>query len=310
MLTPHRLVRTRLRHRQCLVDVAGTRCALLRTGRAMALAGAASAGLVSAGTVSWIWTSMVALPVTRSVRALPRACSMVEQVPAATWSWARRSMAAQAVAASSLGKVPCHSSTPGSATQRRSPVALRARLARSRTRSGEIRSSRTRVRRRSVAASSPKCAAEGGDDGVGDVGGGDLELEGDDGGPVPVELPGRHRLVQTVQAAGLRGVAVLGRDRDPPCGQAHRGLDAPLRLGVRGAENGGDEVGGVQGHPPGAVHGLAQGAVLTPGALASGGFGDRGVLHRGEGVDQRLAGTGELEPVLAVTSELVRPARR
>ena len=81
-----------------------------------------------AGTVSTTWTSMVALPVTRSVRALPRACSMLVQVPAATRSWARRSMAAQAVAASSLGKVPCHSSTPGSATQRRSPVCGAGRL--------------------------------------------------------------------------------------------------------------------------------------------------------------------------------------
>ena len=112
---------------------------------------------VSAGTVRTTCTSTVALPVTRSVRALPRACSTFEQVPAATRSWARRSIAAHAAAASSLGKVPCHSSTPGSATQRRSPVEALAFFARSRTRSGEMRLSSTRVRRRRPGASSSKC---------------------------------------------------------------------------------------------------------------------------------------------------------
>ena len=207
-------------------------------------------------------------------------------------------MAAQAVAASSLGKVPCHSSTPGSATHRRSPVLARAVVARSRTRSGEMRSSSTRVRRRRVAASSPRWRVECGDDGVGDVGGCDFELERDDAGAVAVELPGRHRLVQPAQPAGLGQVTVVGRHRDPARGQAHGLLDAALRLGVRGPDHRGDQVGRVEGDPAGCVHCLAEGAVLAPDALAAGGLRDRGVLHRGEGVDQRLAVADDAEPLV------------
>ena len=58
-------------------------------------------------------------------------------------------------------------------------------------------------------------AVECGDDGVGDVGGCDFELERDDTGAVGVELPGRHRLVQPAQPARLGQVTVVGRRPGP-----------------------------------------------------------------------------------------------
>ncbi len=104
--------------------------------------------------------SMVALPATRSVNALARAPSMPEQAPSCTYWWARASIAAQALAASSEGKVPSHRSTPGSSTHRRSPHAARARAARWCSRSGLIRVSTRRQRRRNAVPSSvSKCAS-------------------------------------------------------------------------------------------------------------------------------------------------------
>ena len=203
----------------------------------------------AAGTVSTTWTSMVALPVTRSVRALPRACSMLVQVPAATRSWASRSMAAHAAAASSLGKVPCHSSTPGSATHRRSPVVARARFARSRTRSGEMRCSSTRVRRRSVAASSPRCPARAATMASATSAGATSSSNATTPARYPSSCPAAIASCSPTQPAGLGHVAVVGRHRHPTRGQAHRLLDAALGLGVRRPDHRRDEVGGVEGRP-------------------------------------------------------------
>ena len=140
-----------------------------------------------------------------------------------------------------------------------------------------------------------------GHDRVGHVARCHLELERDDPGAVPVELPGHHRLVQPTQAAGLGHLAGLGRRRDPARGQPHRLLHAPLGLLVRGPDHRCDDVGGVEGHPSGPVHALAEGAVLAPPALAPGSLGDGGVLHRGDDVDQPLAVRHDRQPLVAAT---------
>ncbi len=115
-------------------------------------------GMMVAGTVMVKTVSMLACPATRSVRALPRAASMWVHTPSLTYWWARASMAAHAVAASSEGKVPSHLSTPGSATHRRNPHPERAFSARWRSRSGLIRANARRQRRRRCAPSSTsKC---------------------------------------------------------------------------------------------------------------------------------------------------------
>ncbi len=110
--------------------------------------------LVEAGVVRTTWTSTVACPVTRSVRALARARSMRSQVPSVTYRWASSSMAAHARQASSEGNVPSQVSTPGSSTHRRRLDSDRARCARWRSRSGLIRASSRRARRRRRAESS------------------------------------------------------------------------------------------------------------------------------------------------------------
>ena len=106
----------------------------------------------SAGTVTVSTVSMVALPATRSVSALARARSIVPHTPSATYWRARASIAAHAWAASSEGKVPSQWSTPGSSTHRRSLDSARARAARWRSRSGLIRASTRRQRRRRCGA--------------------------------------------------------------------------------------------------------------------------------------------------------------
>ena len=136
-------------------------------------------------------------------------------------------------------------------------------------------------------------------DRVGHVGGRHLELESDDTRPVAVELPSRHHLVQPTEPARLRHVTVVGRHRHATSGEPHGLLDAALGLRVRRPDRRRHDVGGIEGHPTGPVHGLAERAVLGPDALAPSGLGDGGVLHRGEGVDQRLAVADDREPLVA-----------
>jgi hypothetical protein len=140
---------------------------------------------------------------------------------------------------------------------------------------------------------------ECGHDRVGHVGRCHLELERDDAGAVAVELSGRHGRVQPVEPAGLRHVPVVGRHRYPARGQPHGLLDPALGLVVRRPDQRGDDVGGIEADLAGPVHDLTERAVLAPHALAPSCLGDRAVLHRSEGVDQRLAVTDDRQPLVA-----------
>ena len=165
---------------------------------------------------------MVAWPATRSVSALARAPSMPEQAPSVTYWRARASIAAQALAASSEGKVPSHRSTPGSSTHRRSPHCARARAARWCSRSGLIRAStRRHRRRRRGAVLGLEVRLQGGDHGGRHLGGGVLELLGDHPGPVGVQPARGHRRVQPTQP-GLASRTRPGRRRPaaPRCAPA------------------------------------------------------------------------------------------
>ncbi len=199
---------------------------------------------VAAGTVSTTWTSMVALPVTRSVRALPRACSMLVQVPAATRSWARlvdrgpggggvfAGEGAVPLVDAGLGDPPAQpgrgAGPLGALAQQLGGDAVQQHPGASPQGGG-------------VVAEVP---GQRGHDRVGHVGRCHLELERDDPGPVAVELPGRHRLVQPTQPAGLGHVAVR-RPAPGPGPAASRtacstrrwawGCDAPITGATRSA---------------------------------------------------------------------------
>ena len=185
---------------------------------------------LSAGTVSTTCTSIVALLMTRSVSALPRACSMFEQVPSATRSCASRSIAAQAAAASSLGNVPNQASTPGSETQRRSPVEVRARWARWRSRSGEMRATQPPGAPAQGGGVVVQVVVEGGTMAWATSAGASCELVGDDARAVAVEPALGHRGVHPAQPVGVGSGAAVGGHGFAGDRQAHRQLDPTLRL--------------------------------------------------------------------------------
>ena len=111
-------------------------------------------GSVSSAVVITTVTSMFAFPVTRSIRALPRACSRRSHDPSATYCRANASTAAHPNAACSEGNDPDQRSTPGSSAHRRNPPSARARTARWRSRSGLTLANARRHRRRNTDAHS------------------------------------------------------------------------------------------------------------------------------------------------------------
>ena len=163
------------------------------------------AGTAVAGTVTVMIVSMVALPATRSVNALARARSMLEHTPSLTYWRARASIAAQARAASSEGKVPSHRSTPGSSAHRRSPhcgAGPRGALVQQvRADPGQHPPAPPPQVRTVLGGEVP---LQRGHHGGRDLGGGVLELLGDHPGPVGVQPTRRHRRVQPTQP-GLGG---------------------------------------------------------------------------------------------------------
>ena len=106
------------------------------------------------GSVNTTVTSMLAFPVTRSISALPRACSNRSHTPSVTYRRASASTAAQPIAACSEGNEPGHRSTPGASAHRRNPTSSRAFFARCRSRSGLIFANARRHRRCSCEAHS------------------------------------------------------------------------------------------------------------------------------------------------------------
>ena len=126
--------------------------------------------------------------------------------------------------------MPSHRSTPGSSTQRRSPHDALARSARCRSRSGLIRASARRQRRRRCAASSTlEVTLEHRHHGRAHLRRGGLELLRHDTGPVPVEPARAHRLVQPTQPGLGRGALgpVGGQQPPPPPPAARRAPTTP-----------------------------------------------------------------------------------
>ena len=226
---------------------------------------------------------MVALPATRSVRALARARSMFGQAPWVRYWWARASIAAQAWAASSEGKVPTHLSTPGSSAHRRSPHSSRARRARWTSRSGLTRVSTRRQRRRRCAASSdPKYPSRAATTVAATCGGASTSSAAIDPGPVAVQGAGGHRGVQPTQPG--RG-AGAGRAVG---GQGQRGPHPGLGVHRGHVQHPGHDGRGVQRGVPQRPVGLDDGAVLEHRGLDRGHPHDHGVLDRAGGVDHLL----------------------
>ena len=137
-------------------------------------------------------------------------------------------------------------------------------------------------------------------DRIRDVGRRELELVRDDARAVAVEATFGHCGVDAVQPVDLGDPPAVGLHRRTTGCKSYRQLDPPLRLPVRGAQHRRRHVRRVEGDPAVAVDGLAERAVLAPGALASGDLGERGVLYGSERVDQCLAAARHGEPLVTV----------
>ena len=122
---------------------------------------------------------------------------------------------------------------------------------------------------------------------------GDLELVDENPGPVGVEHPGAHRVVQPTQTGvGAGAGRAVG-------GQRHRRGHPPF--GVPGGDVQGtrQDRRGVQRHVPRRLVPLHPGAVVEDLGLDRGQPGDAGVLHRGGGVGHLLRGCRSRRPLLA-----------
>ncbi len=215
-------------------------------------------------------------------------------------------MAAQASAASSLGKVPHHVSTPGSATQRRSPYSDRARSARRRRRSGLIRARRRRHLRRSAGAgSTPRWVSRAATTASATSAGASASSWATTLARYPVEPPLAHGVVQAVESRLFRQRAGVVDPRNPTGRQPDGEVDPSLGLDVRSAQRGCDEVGGVEGDVAWHVVDLDDRPVLGPVGLHCGELGDGGVLHCGHGVDEGLCGTHHVGELLTPTGRCV-----
>ena len=236
--------------------------------------------------------SIVAEPVTRSMRAWERARSIRSQVPSATSWWARASIAAHARAASSRRKgafplVDARFLRPppqGAALAR----PLRAPTDQVGTDPGQHGAAPPAQLRRGVG---DEVLAEGGDHRGGDLRRRLLELLGHDTSPVGVEVTAAHRVMKTPEPGlGLRSGRTVG-------GHPDRGPNPMLGVHRRDRQGPGHDRRCIQRDVPGRSVSLDLAAVLELRRLDRGQRRDCVVLHRAGGVDHPLRRGDDRRPL-------------